>query len=382
MTSLHRPVVAWPAGDSSLAVIPEGTVFRPEDLVFYASPQTRTLDDALAEADLLVSCPHAGSAMPAEVARHVVDTYTRRLQFDFTDMTTAPVVRRWAEIDPRIVYVENPHPRLVRDPNRPRPADLGATLREAFARVRTAGPLQRVDLSGVDAIRPVTFSFYPLLREPASEAEMAALIADFETAGAAGVDVYQATRADLLERLTGLALARGNRRLTTLSFHDTMNTTTTPEGAVNVPRAEADLLPPVVALSNRGDHRGETRLADDPATMDPARLRSLAAAHRTAFAGFSPDAGEGAVLLNQPYLGSEEITAARAQFAPHRTAAEAAGVTLDAVQGEFLRELLLGPAATEQLHRPGTDWPTLDPGHIDRLAHACKDAWDRYREQG
>ena len=63
--------------------------------------------------------------------------------------------------DPRIVAVVNPHPRMVRDPNRPRPYDIRTQLRAAFERVAAAGPMNRVDLAGVDPIRPVTFSFFP-----------------------------------------------------------------------------------------------------------------------------------------------------------------------------------------------------------------------------
>ncbi len=88
---------------------------------------------------------------------------TRRLQHDFTDVSTSPVARRWAEIDPKVLYIEDPHPRAVRDANRPRPADLVEDLREAFKRLGVAGPDGRPSLSGVDAVRPVTFAYLPVL---------------------------------------------------------------------------------------------------------------------------------------------------------------------------------------------------------------------------
>lgn len=367
-----RPRLDWAAGDPTLALIPAGTQFESADLIFFAG--NRTLAEAIAEADLLVSCPHSGSALPQEIEPHIVPTHTRRLQFDFTDMTTAPIVRRWAEMDPKIIYVENPHPRIVRDANRATPADLGADLAEAFRRVRAAGPYNKVDLTGVDAIRPVTFSFYPLLREPTTAGTWAELVADFTLAGTLGVDVYQRTRIELLQAMTAAALARGKgARFTALSFHDTMNTTTKPNGAITVPRPTADLLPPLVALSNRGNATGGAHTGHH-VTMDPERLRLLAQAHRDAF-----DVAPTAVKLNQPYLGSQEIIESRQLLAGHNELASAAGVALDAVQAEFRRETLLGSAAVEVLHRPGADWPTLDEGHIDELAHNCRAAWDRYR---
>ncbi|MEU4806483.1 N-formylglutamate amidohydrolase [Actinosynnema sp. NPDC023587] len=342
---------------SAPVLIPRGTRFSADDITFYADRERRSADEALAGADLVVGCPHAGAAIPEEVAGFLSPGLTRRLQYDFTDCTTAPVVRRWAELDPRIVYVENPHPRLVRDPNRARPADLAAGLREAFERVRAAGPGNRVDLSGCDAVRPVTFSFRPLFAGPPgmpAEALADALAEVLTAVAAVGVDVYERTRDDLV--------ARAGPGVTYLSFHDTMNHTTRPDGAVDVPRPEADRLPPVVALSNRGDARGEPR-DGHPVTMRPGSIRALADAHRVGFAADRDD-----VALNRPYLGSNEIV---------HTAARFPGV--EAVQAEFRREFLLGPANAGHLMSPGTDWPDPDPARVTELALACRASWDRYR---
>jgi hypothetical protein len=357
--------------------LPDGHTFSPEDLVFYADPSARSLAQALAEADVLVSCPHSGAAIPGELREYLAPEFTQRLQYDFTDCATSAIVRRWAELDPTIVYVENPHPRMVRDPNRARPDDLAATLTEALHRVREAGPFARVDLTGVDAIRPVTFSFFPLLRVPDSEAGVAELVAAFVDAGSRGVDVYQATRVDLLEQMTELTLTGASRstHLTTLSFHDTMNCTTQRDGAVCVERDPKDRLPAVVALSNRGDHQGDPR-PGNTVTMDPARLRLLAEAHRSGFEVTDPSD----VSLNQPYLGSEEIITAGRRFAELDDRAAQAGATLDAVQAEFLRELLLGAANAAHIASPGTDWPAPDPRHVDLIARRCRDSWARYRE--
>lgn len=363
--------------DAAPVLIPAGTVFSPADITFWADRNNRSLEQAIAEADVLVSCPHSGAAIPAEISRFLAPEFTRRLQYDFSDVATSAIVRRWAEIDPRIVYVENPHPRLIRDPNRKKPEDPAALLAEAIGRVRTAGAYQRADLTGVDAIRPVTFSFYPLLRVPTSDEELSELTSTFEAVAEQGLGVYERTRDELTERFIAAAYARaasgGEAWFTRLSFHDTMNTTTTREGAVNVERDPADRLPRVVALSNRGDHAGNPR-PEGPVTMNPVRLRMLASAHREAFAVERAED----VALNQPYLGSQEIIAAGERFARESDAAQA-GVHLDAVQAEFLREYLLGDAAVRVLHEPGTGWITEDPAHIDQVAHACRDAWDRYR---
>ncbi|MFC4222732.1 N-formylglutamate amidohydrolase [Lysinibacter cavernae] len=367
-------------------LIPAGTTFSPDDITFFQGKDSgRTLDEAVREADVLVSCPHSGDRIPAELSEFLAPEFTHRLQYDFSDRTTGPIVRRWAEIDPRIIYVENPHPRMIRDPNRERPENIRETLREAFARVEAVGRWNRVDLSGVDAIRPVTFSFYPLLVPPATEQDLDHLASTFERVAERGLGVYEQTRDDLLGRMTELALARAasgeHARFTTLSFHDTMNHTTTRDGAVTVERAEADRLPNVVALSNRGDHRGEPR-GENVVTMDPALVRSLATAHR---AGFST-ANDDDVQLNQPYLGSNEIIRAGARFsglADRVAAASASGglAELSAVQAEFLREFLLGGRATAELQQPGVDWPSDDKQHIDDIAQACKRSWDLFRSK-
>jgi hypothetical protein len=139
-----------------------------------------------------------------------------------------------------------------------------------------------------------------------------------------------------------------------------------------------------VALSNRGDHRGEPRKAqsgdprgDNPVSMAPQAVRALAQAHRVGFEVADP----AAVMLNQPYLGSHEIITAGARFRELGPRADAAGVALGAVQAEFRREFLLGPDLTAELMRPGVGWPEPDADRVDMLAHACKASWDGYRSR-
>ena len=109
-----------------------------------------------------------------------------------------------AEVDPKVLYIENPHPRAVRDANRARPADPIAVLREAFGRL-SADPGGRPSLSGVDAIRPVTFGYLPVLRPPESDTEWRQLGAALATAGELGIDQYERVRDDLIERVIGEA---------------------------------------------------------------------------------------------------------------------------------------------------------------------------------
>lgn len=358
-----------------LDFIPAGTVYTAEQITHFADPETRSLDQAVTEADVLVSAPHAGAAIPEELAGFISPNLTRRLQYDFTDVSTASIVKRWAEIDPRIVAVVNPHPRLVRDPNRPKPNDVRGDLATAIERVRSAGAWNPVDLTGVDAIRPVTFSFFPILEIPVTDAGLQRLVDAFAEAAEQGLGVYESTRDSLTEKFLDHGLSQGGT-FTRLSFHDTMNTTTTREGAVNVARPTKDQLPSVVALSNRGDAYGEARNPNDLPTMSPESIRRLADAHRYGF----QVRDSGAVQLNKPYLGSQEIRADGEKFRALRSEASAAGLELGAVQAEFLREFLLGTAATEKLHEPGTDWVSEDLDHVDMIAHACKRAWDKFRD--
>lgn len=366
-------------------VIPAGTVFSASDITFYQGKDSgRTLQEAIADADLVVSTPHAGDAVPEELVEFLAPEFTHRLQFDYSDRATGPVCRAWAAEDPRVVYVQNPHPRLLRDPNRARPDDLGAQLKEAFMRVREAGAWNKVDLGGVDTIRPVTFSFYPLLKVPGSDAELDRMVAAFEEVAERGLGVYESTRDSLRDAVVASAAARTEGSGTpghvfTLSFHDTMNHTTTRDGAVNVERAEADRLPDVVALSNRGDSKGEPR-GNDVVTMDPEMLRILAECHRLGFRTGDP----AAVALNKPYLGSQEIISSGALFrdmtdSTFRMPAGPTHVALGAVQAEFLREYLLGGAATAELQLPGTGWPAEDTAWTAQLARSCKTSWDEFR---
>lgn len=387
--------------------IPAGTGFTAADMIHRADP-THDLDDALADVDLLVTGPHASAAMPEELRDHVDVRFTRRLQHDFTDISTSPIARRWAEIDPHVLYVEDPHPRAVRDANRPRPTDLVAGLREAFERLGDDAPTARPSLAGVDAVRPVTFGYLPVYRRPADGEDWERLARALDAAGALGVDRYETLRDDLVERIVEAKLRKlatldperctvtewhRATHLDVLSIHDTMNRTARPDGAICLEREPADRLPNVVALSNRGDAEAEQRpteagglVADaDLVTMAPARLRTIAAAYRQAFDAPGPDD----VAFNRPYLGGHETTTlaprlrAIAPRAIHRpTGAPVRRLHLGAFQNEFLREFLLGPEAAAHLAEPGTDWVGPPPERVEDLAQRLKTAHDLVRTWG
>lgn len=368
----------------SNATLPAGRAFAPEELVFFAGRGQRTLDDALGTADLLVATPHVGSALPAELEPFLAPEFAAslRLRLDFTDVATRAVARRWAEIDPRIVVVENPHPRLVRDPNRPRPADGRAQLIAAFARIRAAQAadvdLARLDLSGVDAVRPITFAGLPIFTPPADEAAHDRLAESLRQVATRGVDVYERTRDDLFDRLVARRIRSAGSPSGLcffLSFHDTMNAIAAADGAIAVERDAAARMPQVLALSNRGDRQGEAR-GREPVTLWPALLRRLASAHRDAFDASGP----GDVALNRPFAGSHEITRFGALCRDLTQRAQAPGLVFGAVQAEFRREYLLGEEATAHLVKPGTDWPATDAALVNVVAQRLRSAWDGFRE--
>lgn len=388
--------------------IPKGRSFGAGDMVWFHRREERDLDEALADIDLVVTGPHASAAFPQEMAPFVDPSLTTRLQYDFTDVSTSPVARRWAEIDPHVLYIENPHPRAVRDANRPRPADLLGGLREAFSRLDQAEPGARPSLAGVDAVRPVTFGYLPVLRRPVDDVEWAQLGDALVTAGRLGVDAYESLRDHLLERVVEAKLRRLAQidpasvgpmeravatTLDVLSIHDTMNHTARPDGAICVERKPEDRLPQVVALSNRGDAAGELiareaaglRSSIDVPTMAPARLRSIGDAYRRAFD--APGADD--VAYNRPYLGGHEtqslgpwLREVQPRAVIRRPGGPTVGLRMGAWQNEFLREFLLGPEAVSVLMQPGSDWQGPPAERVEWLAKRLRAAHDALRALG
>lgn len=385
--------------------IPEGTRFGVDDMVFFQGKGERDIDDVLGQIDLIVTGPHATAAFPGEMRPFVASTLTQRLQYDFSDVSTAPVAQQWAAMDPKVLYIEDPHPRAIRDANRARPTDLLATIRDAFDRLAVAEPGARPSLAGVDAIRPVTFGYLPVLRRPETDDEWNQLGVALTTAGANGVDEYERVRDSLIERVVEAKLRRlmevdpatstvadwnSATRLNVLSIHDTMNHTARPDGAICLERPVADRLPQLVALSNRGDGRGELTPSDkgelrdgiSVPSMEPALLRSIGAAYGIAFDMRGPDD----VGYNRPYLGGHEtqsVAPRLQQLAPYAIVRPTGGsprrLRLGAWQNEFLREFLLGDESAAVMKAPGDHWVGVPAQRIEWLAGRLKTAHDLVR---
>jgi hypothetical protein len=385
--------------------IPPGTRFGIDEMTYFVGRGEREIEEVLAEVDLVITGPHASAAFPAEMQPFVDVRLTKRLQYDFTDVSTSPVTRRWALIDPHVLYIEDPHPRAVRDANRARPDDLIPGLREAFARLDAAGPDARPSLVDVDAVRPVTFGYLPVLKRPHTDDDWDRLGDALRRAGALGIDEYERVRKDLIERVVEAKLRRlatidpasctaaewnSATHLDVMSMHDTMNHTARPDGAICVERLPEDRLPALVALSNHGDAAGEIDPNDEATLRDPAavpsmrpdRLRTIGRAYQMAFDAWAPDD----VAYNRPYKGGQETRT----LGPKLRTLEPLAVVrprdgiirrlrLGVWQNEFLREFLLGPETAATLAQPGTDWHLPPDDRVEWLAERLRHAHDLVR---
>lgn len=326
-----------------------------DDLVFWQDRGRKPFEAVASDIRTVVLAPHASAAFPAELKPFIAPGLTRRKQFDFSDVLTSALGRAWAAADPTLVFIENPHSRLVMDPNRAPPDQPLQGLREFWARLaRQRAGEKGVSFAGVDAIRPITFSGEDVLLEPADEGGWAALAGALSRSHALGPQAYGAAVESVIDKVCANGAGQG---LLVISLHDTMNTQMRADGAIVVERPEADRLPAWVNLGNRGDEQGEGSAVSLPA---PA-LRRLAADWARGL-GAAP----GEISLNVPYKGAHETL---------RWGQALAGQAHSgALQAEFRREALLGPAATIHLQQPGTDWPQgLEPRLADiarKLARA------------
>ncbi len=66
MSQSEQPASAAPGAP---VLIPLGKTFTPGEITFFKDQGTRTLEQAMAEADVLVSCPHSGDAVPGGAGR-------------------------------------------------------------------------------------------------------------------------------------------------------------------------------------------------------------------------------------------------------------------------------------------------------------------------
>lgn len=384
--------------------IEANTAFGFDDLVYFKGKGEVSFDDIAGRIDLVLTGPHANAALPREMEPFVADGVTERMQFDFSDHTTSALGRQWAARDERVVYIEFPHHRMMFDPNRPRPADVGHDLAEFWRRFDLESPGRSVSYADVDAVRPVSFGGMPFLRRPETDTEWNQLTTTLNEVALLGATPYDQIRVGLIDqvidakcqhlsqvdvRAAGAGEWASAQHLHVVCIHDTMNSSISTSGAVSLSRPTESRLPSIVSLANRGDARGEPRpsegggrlLAADVPTIDGAGLRSARRAMQAAFDVDERD-GQSSVALNHPYLGAFEVE----NIARQLRALEAEAVVRQhgsdgllriqtgAYQAEFLRELLLGSANVDVVRAPGDHWPDSDVAHIavlvDRLVHA------------
>lgn len=336
-----------------------GRCFGTDDLVYWQGSGRQAFEAVASRIDTIVLGPHASAAFPAELRAFVSPALSLRKQCDFSDRVTDDLGRAWVEADPHVVYVRNPVSRLVFDPNRAPPADPMAGLREFHARLARQRAGEQVSFGGVDAVRPITFGGEDVLLEPASEDGWQALGAALADAAVRTVQAYR----DCCDEVVRAVLAARDAAapLRVVSLHDTMNTRMRADGAIVVERLESERLPPWANLGNKGNEHGDAQ--DDPLTLDGAELRRIAAAWADAL-GLEGAARQAGILLNRPYKGAYETVHYGARL-------RALGrPRVGALQVEFLREALLGPAAAAQLYAPGEDWPQTDIAHLAQVAGA------------
>ena len=343
--------------NGSLDWIPAATTFAFEDLVFCSAAEG--FESAARHIDTVVLGPHASARFPAELEPFIDPRLTRRKQYDYSDVIPSALGRAWAAADPGVVFVENPHSRLVLDPNRAPPGAVLPGLREFWSRLARQRAGEKISFAGCDAVRPITFSGEPVLLEPADEQGWAALDAALAQARRLGPEAYLKACDRVIEQV--LALRKPGAALRVISLHDTMNTKMRGDGAIVIERPPADRLPELVNFGNKGDHRGEA--GTDPLTISAAEMRRIAEAWAQGF-GFDAATGNDAITLNSPYKGAYETVHYGAKLAALNDP------RVGAVQVEFLRETLLGAQATAQLQQPGTDWPGVDRKHLDGIVSA------------
>lgn len=354
-----NPAIDW---------IATGKTFGFDELVFWQGKGRESFDRVASRIDTIVLGPHAGARFPGELQPFINPALTRRKQYDYSDVITSALGRAWAAADPGVVFVENPHSRLVLDPNREPPADVMPGLREFFARLDRQRAGEKVAFGGIDAVRPITFSGETVLRAPRNDADWSALQQALAAARRMGPESYRSACDRVIEAV--LQTRKTGAALRVFSLHDTMNTKMRADGAIVVERPVADRLPQLVNFGNKGDGRGEA--GNDPLTISAAEMRRIADAWSQGF-GMDAAAGPGAITLNCPYKGAFETVHYGAKLAALNNP------RVGAVQVEFLRETLLGPAATAMLHQPGGDWPAVDEQHLSTIVSALVAAGTRLR---
>ena len=111
---------------TKLEWIPKGERFSFLDLTTWHGKGNVPFSKVAPGIRTIIFSPHGGVAFPEELLPFVNNSFTRRAQFDFSDVSGSTVGKAWAQMDPTVVFIENKHSRLVTDPNRPKPASVGS----------------------------------------------------------------------------------------------------------------------------------------------------------------------------------------------------------------------------------------------------------------
>lgn len=389
--------------------VESGHTFTFDDLVYFRGKGETDFEAIAGGIDLILTGPHASGALPRELEPFLVEGIDERTQFDFSDHTTGPLARAWAEADPRVVYIEFPHHRLMFDPNRAPSDDIEGNLRTFFERWRAEQAGREVSYNGIDAVRPVSFGGVQFLREPRSESEWGRLVAAVHAAAQQGAGPYDRVKSKVIETVFAAKSRRlhdmdrdtvtlpdfySSTRLHLNCVHDTMQTTIGPDGAVNQAKPPDSTLPDIVSLGNRGDWRGEPRPTADGSLMSPVDtptiegrdMRAVQRALQLAF-GVPDEQVQDALALNRPYLGAYEVqemgrrlrALEESATVRHRSGEGVVQIRTGAYQSEFQRELLLGPTNTRIVTTPGSHWPDPDIDHVGELAAKLASSYEILR---
>lgn len=389
--------------------IKENTFFGFSDIVTWAGKGKLPFEKAAGKIDLVLTGPHSSAAIPMELKPFILENFTQRMQFDYSDVSTDAVAQRWAEIDEHVVYIRNPHSRLVFDQNRAPVENPEEQLRLIFKQVALKKAGQEASFSGIDSIRPVTFADHPVLKQPKNDAEWKHLIAIITTVAKKGSLAYASTRDKILEtifekkcrllheidlRAVNAMELHGACCLNVQCIHDTMNAKAFSDGAVSDKKPAENCLPKIATLSNRGDHNGEIRPDSSGGQLDHINLltctghdlRTLKRAFQLSF-GIQEKVLSDHLRLNFPYYGAWEVQKlgqvlkfmeSHGQIA-HGSGQGILSIKTGAYQSEFLREMLMGKINTKKIQTPGKTWPEPDTEHVDYLAQRFKKTYDILR---
>ena len=256
-------------------------------MTYFVGRGEHDVDDVLADIDLVVTGPHASALLPGRVAavrrRSVHKAAAVRLHRACRRRRSRAVR---AEIDPHVLYIEDPHPRAVRDANRPRPqrprrqptqrvAGSTRTRRPPAPRWRASTPFGR-SRSGTS---PCTRSRAPTrngtttsggadgIRSARDRLTSTAHIRDDLVGGAIEIEAKLRKLATLDPATCSVAAWNSATTLDLLSSHDTMPTTPPARTERSAWSASRSTGCRSVAGVNRGDAHGEVPAHND--RVDP-----------------------------------------------------------------------------------------------------------------